>query len=54
MVGVYKVMEETTFIQIFHESQKLHLTVPVSPKDIWGSAKLLSTLGFKNNSIEPA
>ena len=54
MFGVYKVVEETIFIQIFCESQKSHQTEPISPKDIWRSAKLLCTSGFKNNSIEPA
>lgn len=54
MFGVYKVVEETVFIQIFCETQKSHQTEPISPKDIRGSAKSLCTSGFKNNSIEPA
>lgn len=54
MFGIYKAVDETIFIKSFCESQKPHQTKPISPKDIRGSAKLLGTLGFKNNSIEPA
>lgn len=53
MFGINKIVEETTYTN--------HCRVPeISPnrthfpKDRWGSAELLCTTGFKNNSIEPA